>query len=83
MGLGGIAIDWVHNLLFWTDGVLARIEVADLHASTRRVIVWQDLDKPRAIVVHPALGWVVFLVRFMQNKLYFTLLGSDNVMRVF
>lgn len=50
---GGIALDWVHNLLFWTDSGTRRVEVATLDGKQRYVIVSNDLDKPRAIAVHP------------------------------
>jgi len=49
----GVAIDWVHNLLFWTDSGTRRVEVATLDGSVRAVLAASDLDKPRAIAVHP------------------------------
>lgn len=49
----GVALDWVHNLLFWTDSDTRRIEAATLDGKQRAIIVADDLDKPRAIVVHP------------------------------
>jgi low-density lipoprotein receptor-related protein 4 len=48
-----VAIDWVHNLLFWTDSGTRRVEVANLDGSVRAVLAASDLDKPRAIAVHP------------------------------
>lgn len=50
---GGVALDWVHDLLFWTDHGTRRIEVASLDGKQRALIVANDLDKPRAIAVHP------------------------------
>ncbi|KAK6619502.1 hypothetical protein RUM43_012259 [Polyplax serrata] len=55
---GGVAIDWIHNLLYWTDSGTRRVEVATLDGKYRSVIVSNDLDKPRAIVVHPGLTLV-------------------------
>lgn len=49
----GVAVDWVHDLLFWTDSETRRIEVATLDGKQRAIIVANDLDKPRAIVIHP------------------------------
>lgn len=50
---GGVAVDWIHDLLFWTDSGTRRVEVATLNGSQRTVLAANDLDKPRAIVVHP------------------------------
>jgi len=53
---GGVAVDWIHNLLFWTDSSTSRIEVSDLDGQHRRVLIWRDTEKPRAIVTHPGIG---------------------------
>jgi len=50
---GGVAIDWIHDLLFWTDAGTRRVEAVTFDGSLRAVIAASDLDKPRAIVVHP------------------------------
>ncbi|ENN83472.1 hypothetical protein YQE_00170, partial [Dendroctonus ponderosae] len=55
---GGIAVDWIHNLIFWTDSGTKRVEVASLDGGHRAIIVASELDKPRAIVVHPGSAWV-------------------------
>jgi hypothetical protein len=55
---GGVALDWIHNLLFWTDSGTRRVEVASLDGSLRSVLAASDLDKPRAIAVHPGLALV-------------------------
>ena len=57
--LGGVAVDWIHDKLFWTDAGTSRIEVSNLDGSMRKVLVWERLEKPRAIVAHPAEGSVV------------------------
>lgn len=54
----GVAIDWVSRNIFWTDTGTDRIEVARLDGSSRRVIIADELDEPRAIVVDPVNGWV-------------------------
>lgn len=50
---GGVAVDWIHDLIFWTDSGTKRIDVATLDGKYRYVIISNDLDKPRAIAVHP------------------------------
>lgn len=50
---GGLSVDWVHELVFWTDSGTRRVEVSTYDGKLRSVLVANDLDKPRAIVVHP------------------------------
>lgn len=50
---GGLAVDWVHELLFWTDSGTRRVEVSTFDGKLRAVLAANDLDKPRAIVIHP------------------------------
>lgn len=54
---GGLALDWVHNKLFWTDSGTSLIEVMDLGGHKyRKVLIWDNMEKPRAIVAHPTVG---------------------------
>lgn len=53
----GLAVDWISNKLYWTDGLLKRIEVADMHDGEKRSVLFSTgLDRPRAIVLNPATG---------------------------
>jgi low density lipoprotein receptor-related protein 5/6 len=56
----GLACDWVNNKLYWTDSDTKRIEVTGLSGrdSDRTVLVWQNLDLPRAISVAPNAGYM-------------------------
>lgn len=63
--IGGIAVDWIHNKLFWTDSGTSRIEVSNLDGSMRRVLIWKDLEKPRAIVTHPAQGYFETILKII------------------
>ena len=49
----GLAVDWVHEHVYWTDQELRKIEVVSLDGSLRKVLVHEGLNKPRAIAVHP------------------------------
>ncbi len=52
----GLAVDWVHRLLYWTDTGLDRISVICLDKKHRRTLFANDLDEPRAIAVDPKAG---------------------------
>ena len=52
----GLAIDVTGRKLYWTDTGSGRIEVSDLDGGNRKVLIWQDLDNPRAIALHDSHG---------------------------
>lgn len=52
----GLAVDWVARNLYWTDTGTDRIEVSRLNGSSRRVLISENLDEPRAIVLDPVRG---------------------------
>uniref|UniRef100_A0A8R1DKW4 EGF-like domain-containing protein n=2 Tax=Caenorhabditis japonica TaxID=281687 RepID=A0A8R1DKW4_CAEJA len=54
----GLAVDWVHNLLFWTDGGLDQVNVLDMTTGKQRVLYSSDLEEPRAIAVDPEVGLI-------------------------
>ncbi|GMS84654.1 hypothetical protein PENTCL1PPCAC_6829, partial [Pristionchus entomophagus] len=54
----GLAVDWIHDLLFWTDGALDTISVMDLKTRHRRVLFADAMEEPRAIAVDPKKGLI-------------------------
>jgi len=52
----GLACDWIGGKLYWTDSGIKRIEVSDLTGRMRKVLFWDMLDQPRAIVLYPQRG---------------------------
>ena len=54
--LGGVAVDWISNKLFWSDSGTSKIEVSHLDGSSRSVLIWEGLEKPRALALHPIKG---------------------------
>ena len=56
----GLACDWINNMIYWTDSDTKRIEVAGLSGldRDRTVLVWENLDLPRAISVDPISGYM-------------------------
>lgn len=54
----GIAVDWVHNLIYWTDTGRNTIEVAT-HDGKMRMVLFSHKDglrEPRGIAVDPSSG---------------------------
>ncbi|XP_063678733.1 uncharacterized protein LOC134814511 [Bolinopsis microptera] len=56
----GLAVDWISGNVFWTNGgeTSGKIEVVDGKGTARRIIVSDNLEKPRAIALDPVLGHV-------------------------
>jgi len=50
----GIAVDWLSRNIYWSDLMRNRIEVARLNGAHRRAILWNDMDSPKSLAVHPA-----------------------------
>lgn len=68
----GLALDWITNKLYWTDAGSARIEVSNTDGNMRSLLIWEQLDKPRDIVVDP-LGEIkdFFLMNHILNIFLF------------
>ena len=54
----GLALDWLHDRLYWGDEDKQLIESISLNGSLRAVVVWKGLGKPRDIAVYPEKGYV-------------------------
>ncbi len=66
----GLAVDWVSKKLYWTDAGTDRIEVSNLDGTMRTVLIWNELEKPRDIIVDPIEGSVFFLKQGSENFKY-------------
>ena len=51
-----IAVEWESGLIYWTDYLFERIEVASIDGSNRKILIWEDVLNPRAIAVDPRTG---------------------------
>ena len=58
-GLEGIALDWINKKIYWVDRQTQHLNVAELDGRNRRTLV-AGIKDPRAIVVHPGIGYIFF-----------------------
>ena len=61
----GIAVDWIARNLYWTHTGRNVIEVSRLDGTSRKTLVQEDLDEPRAMALFPRKGLVLFSFLFV------------------
>lgn len=54
----GIAVEWIHERLFWIDGHTKQIEMAYLNGSSRTAVIKSGLAEPYDIRVDPESGYI-------------------------
>ena len=52
----GIAIDWVHKYIYWTDNKNGWIEMSRVNESDRKILFDRDVQNPRGVTVDPVHG---------------------------
>ncbi|CAO2588389.1 Low-density lipoprotein receptor-related protein 8 [Lemmus lemmus] len=83
----GLAVDWVHKHIYWTDSGNKTISVATLDGRRRCTLFSRELSEPRAIAVDPLRGFLYWSDWGFQAKIeksglngaYRQTLVSDNI----
>uniref|UniRef100_H2V9M6 EGF-like domain-containing protein n=1 Tax=Takifugu rubripes TaxID=31033 RepID=H2V9M6_TAKRU len=63
-----LAYDWISKNLYWTDPRYRSISVMKVADKSRRAIV-RNLNNPRAIVVHPLIGYIFWTDWYRPAKI--------------
>lgn len=74
-GLEGLAIDWVGRKLYWLDRHSKNLDVSELDGTNRKTLKSGVVD-PRAVVVHPGIGYLYFSSWHLQA--YIAKMGMDG-----
>ncbi|MED6276189.1 Low-density lipoprotein receptor- protein 2 [Characodon lateralis] len=67
-GVEDLAYDWISKNLYWTDPRYRSISVLRLTDKSRRAII-RNLNNPRAIVVHPLIGYIFWTDWYRPAKI--------------
>ncbi|KAK9880927.1 hypothetical protein WA026_013260 [Henosepilachna vigintioctopunctata] len=74
-GLEGISVDWIGRKLYWLDRHSKNLDVAELDGTNRKTLKSAIAD-PRALVVHPGIGYMFFTSWNLQA--YIGKIGMDG-----
>lgn len=59
-GLEGLAVDWIGRKMYWLDRTSKQMYVSELDGTSRKTILPKGISDPRAIAVHPGIGYLFF-----------------------
>ncbi|KAM6971779.1 low-density lipoprotein receptor [Aplochiton taeniatus] len=76
----GLAVDWIHGNIYWTDSFHSTISVATTEGSRRKTLIKEGVDKPRGITLDPANNFMYWTDWGNQPKIEKSgLNGADRV----
>ena len=81
-GLEGVAVDWVGRKIYWLDRHSKHLDVAELNGTNRKTIKHSDINDPRAIALHPGIGYVYYTDWHLQSYIGRIGLDGSNFSRV-
>lgn len=79
-----MAIDSVARNIYWIDPNAGTINTARLDGTSRKILINEDLNSPRAIALAPSLGWMFWSDWYIKKPKIerASLDGSDRVQLV-
>jgi len=54
----GVAVDATSRNIYWTDSTKRTLEVQQIDAGWRRVLIWEGLENPYSVVTMPSHGYL-------------------------
>nr|XP_045622888.1 low-density lipoprotein receptor-related protein 2-like isoform X5 [Procambarus clarkii] len=75
-GLEGLAIDWIGRKIYWLDRHSKQLDVAELNGTNRKTLKASGINDPRAVALHPGIGYVYFTDWHLQT--YIGRIGMDG-----
>jgi len=75
-GLEGLAVDWIGRKLYWIDRTSKHLDVSELDGRNRKTILGQRVYDPRALAVHPGIGYLFFTD--WSHQAFIARLGMDG-----
>ncbi|XP_078695279.1 low-density lipoprotein receptor-related protein 2-like [Branchiostoma floridae x Branchiostoma belcheri] len=73
-----LAVDWLNQNLYYTDGVYNWIGMVNYNTSHHHVIIQTQLDRPRGTVVHPVRGFLFWNDWGKEPKIERATLSGQN-----
>ncbi|XP_073976140.1 low-density lipoprotein receptor-related protein megalin isoform X3 [Rhodnius prolixus] len=80
-GLEGLAVDWVGRKIYWLDRHSKHLDVAELDGTNRKTLK-AGIQDPRAIAVHPGIGYLFFTSWYLQAFIGKMGMDGSNMTRI-